>query len=120
MIYGCVCDSSWSVGLSKDQRQEPEWFGPDCSLRHCPSADNPRTPDVDETNCSGIQAKDSIYFGEPGNICQVDCANSGLCDYSSGKCSCFNGFYGLACSIIDTNVEYQSWKSNINSMNDDL
>jgi hypothetical protein len=32
-IYGCVCDSSWLVGLDNGERQEPEWFGPDCSLR---------------------------------------------------------------------------------------
>lgn len=32
-IYGCVCDSSWPVGLGAGETQEPEWFGPDCSLR---------------------------------------------------------------------------------------
>jgi len=36
-LYGCVCDSSWEVGLGDGETQEPEWFGPDCSLRHCPS-----------------------------------------------------------------------------------
>merc|ERR1711998_289039 len=43
MIYGCVCDSSWSVGLKSGQRQTPEWFQHDCSLRHCPTGDDPRT-----------------------------------------------------------------------------
>ena len=52
-IYGCVCDSSWPVGLGPGQRQEPEWFGPWCSLRHCPSGDDPYTTHVDETNCTG-------------------------------------------------------------------
>ena len=37
MIYGCVCDSSWAVGLASGQRQDAEWFGPDCSMRHCSS-----------------------------------------------------------------------------------
>lgn len=32
-VYGCVCDSSWSVGLREEETQEPEWFGPDCSRR---------------------------------------------------------------------------------------
>lgn len=32
-IYGCLCDSSWPVGLGANETQEPEWFGPDCSLR---------------------------------------------------------------------------------------
>lgn len=33
MIYGCVCDSSWTVGLGPGEVQEPEWFGPDCAFR---------------------------------------------------------------------------------------
>lgn len=28
---------------------------------------------------------------------QVDCSNRGLCDYFSGTCTCFEGYYGLAC-----------------------
>merc|ERR1712086_192083 len=43
MSYGCVCDSSWEVGLESGQTQTPEYFGPDCSLRHCPTGDNPQT-----------------------------------------------------------------------------
>jgi len=33
----CVCDSKWKVGLKSNETQDGEWFGPDCSLRHCPS-----------------------------------------------------------------------------------
>ncbi|OQR98748.1 hypothetical protein ACHHYP_08143 [Achlya hypogyna] len=51
-IYGCVCDSSWPVGLGTGEMRVGEWFGPDCSLRHCPSGDDPMTA-VDETNCAG-------------------------------------------------------------------
>jgi hypothetical protein len=50
-IYGCVCDSAWSVGYEAGKRQTPQWFGPDCSLKHCPSGDDPRTADVVETDC---------------------------------------------------------------------
>ena len=35
-IFGCVCDSAWAVGLGSGETQTPEWFGYDCSLRHCP------------------------------------------------------------------------------------
>jgi hypothetical protein len=35
MIYGCSCDSSWSVGIYPGQRQKTEWFGPDCSMSKC-------------------------------------------------------------------------------------
>jgi hypothetical protein len=41
--YGCVCDSTWTVGLGSGQTQLTEYFGPDCSLRRCPSNDDPIT-----------------------------------------------------------------------------
>jgi hypothetical protein len=49
--FACVCDSAWDVGYGDGEVQEPTWFGPDCSLQHCPSGDDPFTADVDETNC---------------------------------------------------------------------
>ena len=66
MIYGCVCDSAWEVGLDAGQTQEPEWFGPDCSLRHCPSGDDPVTLD-DETDCSNVTST-SVYSGTAVSI----------------------------------------------------
>jgi len=108
MLFGCVCDSTWPVGLGSGQTQEPEWFGPDCSLRHCPSNDDPRTAKV-ETDCHNVTAHGSLYAGQSGNLCQVDCSNRGLCDYSTGICKCFNGQYGVDCSIIDPQLVYQYW-----------
>lgn len=67
MIFGCVCDSKWQVGLGAGQTQEPEWFGPDCSLRHCPSGDDPST-DVDETDCFNVTSS-SVY---PGTAVSLD------------------------------------------------
>jgi hypothetical protein len=32
IMYGCVCDSAWSVGLGDSETQLPEYFGADCSL----------------------------------------------------------------------------------------
>lgn len=110
MIYGCVCESSWTVGLGNGARQEPEWFGPDCSLKHCPTGDNPRTAS-NETDCSGKKAKDSIYHGETGNVCQVDCSNQGLCDHRTGECRCFDGQYGIDCAISDPTLVYDEWNS---------
>lgn len=69
MIYGCVCDSSWEVGLGSGQTQEPEWFGPDCSLRHCPSGDDPSTT-VDETDCYNVTTS-SVYSGAAVGIFHV-------------------------------------------------
>lgn len=100
-IYACLCDSSWEVGLGPGQRREPEWFGLDCSMRHCPSADNPRTV-VDETDCFGNVTNPLTgrsVTAQMGNLCQVDCANQGICDYSTGTCNCFEGRGGIDCSL---------------------
>jgi hypothetical protein len=32
-----------------------------------------------------------------GNTEAVECSNRGLCDYTSGACSCFSGYSGVAC-----------------------
>mmetsp|Transcript_27499 Transcript_27499/g.84373 ORF Transcript_27499/g.84373 Transcript_27499/m.84373 type:complete len:253 (-) Transcript_27499:497-1255(-) len=73
----CHCDSSWPVGPG--QRQEPEFFGPDCSQRHCPS----------QSTLSGGCTNASI--------CHVDCSNRGRCDHKLGECSCFPPYAGSAC-----------------------
>ncbi|CAM9644223.1 unnamed protein product [Heterosigma akashiwo] len=98
MIHGCLCDSSWEVGLGSGETQTPEWFGPDCSLRHCPSGNDPSTT-VDETQCNGTLADGGKGTGQEGNLCHVDCANRGICDYKSGLCSCFPGYYGHNCAL---------------------
>lgn len=106
-IYGCLCDSAWSVGLGDGQTQLAEWFGPDCSLRRCPSGDNPMTTAI-ETNCSAITppgysntsgVNTSHIIGKNGNLCHVECSNQGVCDYDTGVCSCFRGHYGESCGI---------------------
>lgn len=98
-IYGCVCDSTWTVGLEDTETQEPLWFGPDCSLKHCPTGDDPMTG-VDETNCTEKAFNGAIDGnGAFGNLCHIDCSNRGLCDHSSGLCRCFEGFYGDNCNL---------------------
>lgn len=98
-IYGCICDSSWEVGLEANVTQSPEFFGVDCSLRHCPSGDDPSTESIDETDCSEKEAIGFRGIGEPGNLCHVDCSNKGSCDYSTGLCTCFSGWYGANCGL---------------------
>jgi hypothetical protein len=103
-IFGCVCDSSWSVGLEAGDVQESEWFGPDCSLRHCPTGDNPKTI-VDETNCTGING------GVTGNLCLVECASQGDCNHQTGECACREGFGGENCAtiVIVTETRSSGW-----------
>ncbi|KAJ8600993.1 hypothetical protein CTAYLR_010083 [Chrysophaeum taylorii] len=99
-LFGCVCDSSWPVGLESGEWNTPEWFGPDCSLRHCPSGNDPLTA-VDETDCSNTTTRGGRAVGNNASVCHVDCSNRGLCDYETGLCSCFAGFSGSNCDTID-------------------
>ena len=93
-LYGCVCDSSWPVGLGPGERQQAEFHGPDCGQKRCPTGDDPMT-ERDETNCTGVVAAGGRGVGRPGNICHVDCSNRGTC--KDGLCKCFKGFYGINC-----------------------
>ena len=60
---------------------EPEWTGPDCSLRTCP--------------------KDFAWVGEVVNANNLhpwaECSNRGTCDRSTGECQCFPGYEGVSC-----------------------
>lgn len=110
-VHVCLCDSSWAVGMHGGQTQLPEWFGPDCSLRRCPTGDDPYTH-LDETNCHQLNQHRKERFGlnmmiepdltnqnkgEYGNKCHIDCSNRGICDYNTGKCTCFPGSFGTNC-----------------------
>lgn len=86
----CLCDSTWAVGLGPGETQAAEWFGPDCSLRRCPSGDDPLTV-VDETDCTNKSG------GAVGNLCHAECAHRGICNTRTGVCACFDGFAGAAC-----------------------
>ena len=73
MNSNCKC----FTGLSG----EPEWTGPDCSLRTCP--------------------KDFSWIGSVVNANNVhswdECSNKGICDRKTGSCTCFPGYDGVAC-----------------------
>lgn len=133
MIYGCLCDSSWPVGYGPGETQLSEWFGPDCSLstsnnsiyftklfsslltlcvvelERCPSGDNPYTPEV-ETDCFTVSQRGAPggFKGKLNNLCQVDCSNRGICDYSTGTCTCFADSWGDDCSMIPNQGTRQS------------
>ncbi|GMI10703.1 hypothetical protein TrLO_g9018 [Triparma laevis f. longispina] len=103
-LFGCVCDSGWEVGLGNGQTQEPEWFGGDCSYKRCPTGDNPDTTSLDETNGFGVTAEGGHGVGKVGNLKHHDCSGKGKCDFKSGTCNCFAGFYGENCGIRDANA----------------
>jgi len=97
--HACVCDSGWPVGLGSGQTQLAEFFGPSCELRRCPSGDDPHTTTVVETDCSGIAQVPGGSVGQAGNLCHVDCSNQGVCDYATGTCTCFQGYWGDNCGM---------------------
>lgn len=111
MIGVCLCDSSWPIGLGPNERQLAEWFGADCSQKHCPSGDDPFTH-IDEEQCHQLSQYDGSKFGlnqmiEPdltlehkgaqGNLCHIDCSNRGICNHKTGTCMCFEGSFGENC-----------------------
>lgn len=104
VVTGCVCDSTWPVGLGAGETQSAEFFGADCSLRHCPSGDDPDTAE-DETDCTGVVAEGGQGVGKPGNKCHVDCSNRGTCDFKTGVCKCFAGYWGENCGIKDVHAK---------------
>merc|ERR1712146_720190 len=61
---------------------EPVWTGADCSLRACPTATAWVSQHI-------VGANDMHHTAE--------CSNKGLCDRTTGICTCFPGYDGLAC-----------------------
>lgn len=73
--YSTPWDSMKHVGCVCDLG----YRGPDCSLQECPTGDD--------------------VLGGYGANEGRDCSGRGICDYSSGLCKCFTGYFGTRCQF---------------------
>ncbi|KAJ1442915.1 hypothetical protein B484DRAFT_426687 [Ochromonadaceae sp. CCMP2298] len=76
--YNVPWDAMKHVGCMCDKG----YRGPACDLQECPSGTDPLD------GC--------------GNEVGRDCSGRGLCNYQSGTCTCFSGFYGTKCQYQTT------------------
>lgn len=58
--------------------------GPSCALRECPSGPDP--------------------MGGNGGSEGKDCSGRGVCNYGTGTCTCFKGFFGTRCETLSVLV----------------
>lgn len=74
---GAQYDNAWDASRSQGCKCDSGYRGPDCVLKECPSGDD---------TLEG-------YGGSKGRAC----SGRGSCDYDSGQCQCYTGFYGNRC-----------------------
>jgi hypothetical protein len=74
---GRTYTTGWDADKSRGCVCDAGRRGADCSLIECPSGADP--------------------MNGYGNTAGRDCSGRGLCDYSTGQCTCVQGFYGDKC-----------------------
>jgi len=68
----CLCDEGYR--------------GADCSMVECPSYPDP----LGGSGGDGLDGDDMLADVR-------DCSGRGTCDFSTGQCACFTGYFGEAC-----------------------
>jgi hypothetical protein len=75
--HGTSVVRTWDHDKEMGCKCDLGYRGPDCGLQECPSG-------TDVLSGSG---------NEKGR----DCSGRGTCDYTSGTCKCFTGYFGTRC-----------------------
>jgi len=76
-MTGARYDRAWDAEKSFGCLCDSGYRGPACTLRECPSATDP--------------------LGGNDNRQGRECSGRGTCDYTSGVCGCYAGFFGDKC-----------------------
>lgn len=89
------------MGYDAGQYPVSEWFGPDCSLKHCPSGWDRAFQTVNATDCFNVTISGSSNnaVGLPGSLCFQECSGQGTCNYTTGTCNCFPSRWGMDCAF---------------------
>lgn len=74
---GSTYNTAWDQDMNMGCLCDAGWRGPDCTQRECPSGDDP--------------------LGAAGGSAGRDCSGRGVCDYTTGQCVCFKGYFGERC-----------------------
>jgi len=68
----------------------------------CVSGSQPKFESViagGDLTCTVTRTKASLDYKESDT-----CSNRGICDQSTGRCNCFDGYFGLACDHVNTYI----------------
>merc|ERR1711916_414250 len=71
---GAMYDSAWDSKRASGCNCDAGFRGPDCSLKECPSGDDP--------------------LGGAGRSKGRPCSGRGTCNFETGTCTCYMGYYG--------------------------
>lgn len=78
---GARYNDAWDANHQYGCKCDKQYRGGDCSEKECPSQ--------------------ADVMGGAGNTVGMDCSGRGICDYKTGLCDCFRGYYGVACQSLD-------------------
>lgn len=76
--------NAWDADMIMGCECDAGFKGPSCNLEDCPSTADP--------------------MGGPGAESGRECSGRGLCNYETGVCRCFTGFFGTKCENQRANV----------------